>query len=369
MVIKVNKKKNKRKLKIKNILITLVILIILIIISIFGYKYYKYEEYKKTDEYKLITLGYKQDEIDILNKYLKKDQINKILDMKYSKDIIDYIMIKDFIFDNLDRYLNYKVDESKENKIFLVNNDIDKLDINYSPIILDLLKQKYYKKENLERYIKYNSNNVNIDSEEIIRRVNSNLDYDYYTNIKDTDMSKGNLIIVNKYYKLNNDYVPSDLTMIDSNGNMATKDTVNAYNKMIESAAKENLKFKINSAYRSYSTQEYLYNRYKSNHGFAWAERYSARPGYSEHQTGLALDIVSNSSNFNNFEDTKEYSWLQDNAYKYGFIMRYLDDKQYITGYSYESWHYRYVGVEAAKKIKDENLTFEEYYEYYVNKK
>lgn len=369
MVIIVVKKKNKKKLKIKNIIIFIVIIIIITITSILGYKYYKKEEYKKTNEYKLTNLGYNQDEINTLNKYLNEKQIKKLLNIKYSKDTIDYIKIKNFKFDNLIRYLNYSIDESKENKIFLVNNDIDKLNVTYSPIILKLLKQKYYKEDHLERYINYYSNNSGISVEELIRRVNSNLDYDYYTNIQNTDMSKGNLVIVNKYYKLDNNYVPSDLTKIDSNGNMATKDTVDAYNKMIEDASKEGLKFKINSAYRSYSTQEYLYNRYKTNHGFAWAEKYSARPGHSEHQTGLALDIVSNSSNFDNFEDTKEFSWLQENAYKYGFIMRYLEDKQYITGYSYESWHYRYVGVENAKIIKNENLTFEEYYEYYINKK
>ena len=109
-----------------------------------------------------------------------------------------------------------------------------------------------------------------------------------------------------------------------------------------------------------------MYNDYVKKNGFNWAEKWSARPGFSEHQTGLALDIVSKNSDFNNFEDTNEYKWLVNNSYKYGFILRYPSDNYHLTGYNFESWHFRYVGIEAATKMHDEGLTFEEYYEYYV---
>lgn len=122
----------------------------------------------------------------------------------------------------------------------------------------------------------------------------------------------------------------------------------------------------INSPYRSYNTQKYLYNNYGLKDGYTLADTYSARPGFSEHQTGYAIDVTSKSTNFSNFEYSSEYKWLEDNAYKYGFILRYPKGKEYITGYQYEPWHYRYVGKGLANKIKELNITFEEYYAYYL---
>ena len=116
------------------------------------------------------------------------------------------------------------------------------------------------------------------------------------------------------------------------------------------------------SSYRSYQYQYNLYNRYVNTDGIEAADTYSARPGYSEHQTGLAVDVYNGKEDFTNFEKTKEYNWMQDNAYKFGFILRFPKDKVLETGYQYESWHYRYVGKEIAKYIHDNNLCFEEYY-------
>ena len=96
---------------------------------------------------------------------------------------------------------------------------------------------------------------------------------------------------------------------------------------------------------------------------------YASRPGFSEHQTGLALDIVTDNIIGNEFENTDEFKWLQENAHLYGFILRYPKDKEYITGYNYESWHYRYVGKELATKIKESGLTYDEYYAYYCEYK
>lgn len=131
-------------------------------------------------------------------------------------------------------------------------------------------------------------------------------------------------------------------------------------------AKKEGLTLYINSPYRSYNTQAKLYQNYASRDGYTLADTYSARAGFSEHQTGLAFDVTSLVSTFDDFEDSKEYSWLSENAFKYGFILRYPKGKEYITGYMYESWHYRYVGEDVALKIKELGITFEEYYAYYV---
>ena len=124
-------------------------------------------------------------------------------------------------------------------------------------------------------------------------------------------------------------------------------------------AKKEGLTLVANSTFRTYATQEKTYNYYKTNKGSAYADSYAARPGHSEHQTGLAIDISTLNSTSENFEDTPEFNWLIDNAYKYGFILRYPENKEHLTGFDYESWHYRFVGLDVAKKIHEENITFD----------
>ena len=129
---------------------------------------------------------------------------------------------------------------------------------------------------------------------------------------------------------------------------------------MCNAAKLENISIYSGSAYRSYSYQQNLYNRYAKVDGIAKTDTYSARAGYSEHQTGLAIDIMN--ANWGYIDKTdKEYTWLINNSYKYGFILRYPEDKEKITGYMYEPWHYRYVGIDLATELVKENLTYEEY--------
>ena len=156
------------------------------------------------------------------------------------------------------------------------------------------------------------------------------------------------ILIANKTYSLPADYDPG----VDS-------EAYDAFCELQEAAAKDGLGMTIVSGYRSYSTQEALYNKYVSRDGKAEADRYSARPGHSEHQTGLAFDINNASSSFT---DTPEAKWLAENCWKYGFILRYPEGKEEITGYMYESWHIRYLGREWAKTIYDSGLTLEEYF-------
>ena len=127
---------------------------------------------------------------------------------------------------------------------------------------------------------------------------------------------------------------------------------------------KERIIINIRSWFRSYETQETLYNNYIARDGLEKASRYSAKPGYSEHQTGLAIDITTEDTTTSIgdwFNDTKQAEWLYNNAYKYGFILRYPKGKEHITGYKYESWHYRYVGIEHSKNFAMNDLTLEEY--------
>ena len=129
---------------------------------------------------------------------------------------------------------------------------------------------------------------------------------------------------------------------------------------MFNAAKKEDLTLIITSSYRDYETQDYLWNMYADSKGDEYADSISARAGYSEHQTGLATDIMKANWDFLS-EGDKEYTWLVDNSYKYGFILRYPKDKDNITGYMYEEWHFRYVDKKVATYLHDNNLTYDEY--------
>ena len=158
------------------------------------------------------------------------------------------------------------------------------------------------------------------------------------------------LLIANKSYSLPEDYVPAD-------GDL-TADTYAAYDKMKSAAAEDGIELFIISGYRSYETQNNLYNRYCAQDGKAAADRYSARPGHSEHQSGYAMDLNSLSQSF---ADTAEGRWIAGHCWEYGFILRYPKEKEAQTGYMYEPWHLRYVGVEKALDIRDSGLCLEEY--------
>lgn len=158
------------------------------------------------------------------------------------------------------------------------------------------------------------------------------------------------VLIANKTYSLPSDY-----------GTGLTSTTQNAFDKMNADAKSLGLNLWIASGYRSYATQKRLYNNYVSSDGKEAADTYSARPGYSEHQTGLAFDLNSVEESFAN---TDEGKWVKDNCYRYGLIIRYPKGKESITGYIYEPWHLRYVGVELATKLYNDGnwITLEEYF-------
>jgi D-alanyl-D-alanine carboxypeptidase len=134
--------------------------------------------------------------------------------------------------------------------------------------------------------------------------------------------------------------------------------------QMIRAAREEiNREIIAFSGFRSYNYQKKLYNSSVETDGEEYAQRYSAKPGHSEHQTGLAFDLGGQMEYWlePEFADTEEGIWLAENAHRFGFILRYPKDKEHITGYAYEPWHFRYVGEDHAKRIYEENLTLEEY--------
>ena len=163
-------------------------------------------------------------------------------------------------------------------------------------------------------------------------------------------------------------YIPSDLVLIDKNDSISAiciKSDVNlALNKMIKAAKDDGHVIKVSSGFRSYTTQKAILAQ-NIKDGNKNASIAVAKPGHSEHQLGVAVDLTSPSINNENdakkFETTKEAKWLKDNSYKYGFIQSYPEDKEDITGYMYEAWHYRYVGIDIAKEIYDSGQTVNEF--------
>lgn len=161
------------------------------------------------------------------------------------------------------------------------------------------------------------------------------------------------ILIVNKTYGLPSDYYPD----VDPEAKQKV-------NQMIKAAKDEiNKEIIAFSGFRSYNYQKKLYNSSVEKDGEEYAQRYSAKPGHSEHQTGLAFDLGGQMKYWLEveFEDTEEGIWLRENGHRFGFILRYPKDKEHITGYMYEPWHFRYVGEEHASKIYEKGITLEEY--------
>ncbi|KUO51097.1 MAG: hypothetical protein APF76_16520 [Desulfitibacter sp. BRH_c19] len=180
------------------------------------------------------------------------------------------------------------------------------------------------------------------------------------------------LILVNKTFKLPSDYTPGDLTVPDVKFSFAGSHekqnmrevAARALEELFIAAEDEGTYLYAVSGFRSYSLQQSVYKGHVKRLGQAGADKISARPGHSEHQTGLAMDVTSESVEFSlskSFGDTIEGKWVAENAHKYGFVIRYEKGKEDITGYSYEPWHLRYVGMDTALEIFENNLTLEAY--------
>lgn len=282
--------------------------------------------YHQSDTYKLLEIGYKESEVTLIKKKLSDEKITTLLNEKY-------------------------------------NTNLTKL-----------LNEKYYLNKNLDKYLEYLKTNTSYSISDVVAIINVQADKDWYDEdtIKEANVSKDELILINKFNKLDADTTFDDLKNVSLtlsyNGNKLREVALNKYIEMYSAAKSEGLSLIITASYRTFEYQENLYNINASYSDEAYADEVSARPGFSDHQSGLAVDIAKYTVLLKDFETTAEFTWLQENAYKYGFILRYPKDKAYLTGFDYEPWHYRYVGIEAATIIHDENITFDEYYAYYIAK-
>lgn len=373
------KKTNKKRL-------LLIIIILSIIISIGIYLLISKRNVKDIFSYReeiTIELG---DAIPAVNDYLYKDTALDI-EIKW-KDIEENEINKpgiyygSFIYNNEEKNISLIVKDSKPPIIEGIK-DYEMLAYNKVPDFLEGITSSDNSGEEIEvivegeydsekpntykLYYKASDSSGNTTTKEFKLVVKEN------SNVKISKTSKGNIIknyygvtyvddivIVNKTYSLPSNFTPNNLVSI--NGYIKVVDYVNeAFVSLKSDATALGLNIYASSGYRSYNDQNYIYNNYVRMDGVEKADTYSARAGYSEHQTGLAIDL--NTVNMS-FDNTNESNWLKDNCYRYGFIVRYPKNKDNITGYMYEPWHIRYVGKELSKVLYNDGnwLTLEEYY-------
>lgn len=234
---------------------------------------------------------------------------------------------------------------------------VDALGVNYEN------ESKYVGSENGDE-----TENMEVDIEDSLIADNTETKV-----VKDKIEDNEYLMLINKDSHINKEYIPEDLKIPNITFRVADDmcmemrvDAADAIENMFNDAKTDRIELIGISGYRSYEYQKIVYNRSIVTEGQEYTESYVAIPGTSEHQTGLVMDILSSEylSLDEGFEDTRAFKWLSQNMSKYGFILRYPKGKESITGYDYEPWHLRYVGVDAAKEIMDKDITLEEYLGY-----
>ena len=357
------KKKPNYKLRRTIALIVIILLVLIPIIIINWTKIshiptlYKYREYSNIVK-SLYSVDFSNKEVQTIMEYsLKKNRLNEIRydyiaslkDKGYSKDTIYYLLLH-LSKTEMTRLLNKKYDKDLEEYIKIDMFDYSKYD----------------------RYKAYQEKNSNLKKEDIVLRIELKIDLDNYDDAEEEKNPDSLLAYVNKHRYINKNYEPSDLVEMDdkySNNyfgvNKLRSEAYEHFKQMVDDANKQGIEFVADTTYRSFNEQESIYNNYAYEHTREETDLYAARPGYSEHELGTAIDI---SNVWYIEEGDEEYEWIKKNAWKYGFIMRYKKGKEDITKYAAEDWHIRYVGVKDATLIYNKGLTFDEYWIKYVKK-
>lgn len=327
-------KRKNYKLK-KGPKIFFIVVIILIIVIPFFKKQIDDFVFKHSNKYAFLQIGYKEEDVDAILERLTDDEEENLLTYEYNEFIPIFIQTKYFMYKNLDGYLGQVITQEED----------------------------FFKYHGTEGY----------DYDEIVAMVNTRAHEEPYEEAKKTDMSKGYAILCNKYNELESDYEPNDLVDISikyyyGGAKKIRTEVYDAFIKMWDAAYEEGIYLIIMTAYRDYDSQAKLYKNEEDYNGTTIADKKVARPGFSEYQTGLVLDIYSkNNTTSKSFKGSDAYNWLQENSYKYGFILRYPDDKKKITGFPSDPAHYRYLGVDLATEIHDKGITFDEYYAFYLD--
>ena len=291
----------------------------------------KYEE-----EYKNIKYN---------EKPIFKEVLSVFLDKGYKGEEINYIM---------------ELSDKNINKL----KNTDYIDIsNYYTF-------KNFNVDNISRYNKYKESHEEYEYKNIVTYVNIKLDLPVYTDTVEVKEPDSLLVLVNKYNSLPKNYKPTNLVAMKGyyeGQDPSLREETKSALEDLQKASKEEIGIRLlpTTAFRDYNFQNTLYTNYKNKDGVEAADTYSARPGYSDHQTGLAVDLKNPERSNVRLSDS-DYEWLHNNAYKYGFIIRFPKGKEFITGYQFENWHIRYVGKDVAKIIYENDLTLEEYIDLYV---
>ena len=231
----------------------------------------------------------------------------------------------------------------------------------------EVVEKEELSEELQARVTAYMELNPDISEEEAKKRVKMNLDYEPYTNVVINSDLDNILILVNKYNGLPEDYEPSDMVTVTSSGENGDvymrQEAAQAFENLIAAGSQIGLTISACSAFRSYDYQYNLYYNGVANYGEEYADAYWTRPGFSEHQTGLSVDVRldGDCSDLDAARYSTNYSWFLEHLHDYGFILRYPDDKEEYTLISPESWHIRYVGVDVATYCYENNLCFDEY--------
>ena len=306
----------------------------------------------------LIQQGYSVSEIQTFKEELNPDQVLSLSVFDYHPDALERFSLPHYI--EL-RELGYTQTEAR----LLSQNDNEQLikimGFGHIDGILTWLQTKYLVLDRLLRYQAYALTQPSLSTRAIVERVNADRDYPAYTHVKPVDLDAP-LLLVNKYHELPSTYVPDDLVAAQGCGTPTLiQEAAQAYELMCQEVTKAGFVMMQDNAYRSYAEQASLYASYLKSFGQTYADTVAARPGFSEHQTGLAVDLTAGEGSSGLFVTTKTYLWLIEHCTDYGFILRYPKGKEAVTGYRFESWHYRYVGVDTAKAIQESGLTLDEY--------
>ena len=237
----------------------------------------------------------------------------------------------------------------------------------YDTIAIPVINARYFIANNFGRYLAYHKKDTNgAPLDIIIALVNIGADQDRESSAVPCDTTKGPLMLVNGRHYLDENYKPDGLATFSRDycyeEQKAQRIVVDAFMAM-QQACKEqtDAQLMVNSAYRSYDVQIGTYKRNEKG--------YAARPGSSEHQTGFAIDVTSRQHPMRwPFDKSEEGVWMRDHCHEFGFILRYSKKQSERLGFTYEPWHLRYVGTEVAKRIHDEDISFDEYYAYYIER-
>ena len=350
------------KIKFKNIFI---LLFVLALIGFGVFHFINKDGSNSTSSYS--DSKYSSKSIKQLEKLGIKDKVNldkysKTLDTaifsdSFNKDYIAYYEKISYIEnDNLISYINSLAKQG------LAINEIDEIVKNY-------MEYNNFEVDNAKRYTEYKYKNNDLNNQDVVTRVNLNLDKKFYTDTKRIEDQHSMYALVNKFNYVDMNFVPNNLKPLFNISSLKMVDVAaDAYEEFVKGAKNDGITFIGTTAYRSAEWQKSLYNSYVNKDGVEKADTYSARPGYSEHQLGYSVDL-----NDPNYKEKRispsDYDWIKKNAYKYGFIIRYPEKSESITGYQEENWHLRYVGKDVAEDIHNKNITFDEDYDLYLKNK